>query len=88
MEDGDTEKYHPSSVIQDFEFSSRKSSCIKSISLQVYNKRIYHECEGWIENSVPMIIRWRHEACRVMTKSDQEGRIFVSHPNTNNGFFK
>ena len=24
MEDGDTEKYHPSSVIQDFVFSSRK----------------------------------------------------------------
>ena len=41
MEDGDTEKYHPSSVIQDFVFSSRKSSCIRCISLQVYNKSIY-----------------------------------------------
>ena len=38
MEDGDTEKYHSSSVIQDFVFSSRKSSCIRCISLQVYNK--------------------------------------------------
>ena len=38
MEDGDTEKYHPSSVIQDFVFSSRKGSCIRCISLQVYNK--------------------------------------------------
>ena len=38
MVDGDTEKYHPSSVIQDFVFSSRKSSCIRCISLQVYNK--------------------------------------------------
>ena len=37
MEDGDTEKYHLSSVIQDFVFSSRKSSCIRCISLQVYN---------------------------------------------------
>ena len=37
MEDGDMEKYHPSSVIQDFVFSSRKSSCIRCISLQVYN---------------------------------------------------
>ena len=33
----DTEKYHLSSVIQDFVFSSRKSSCIRCISLQVYN---------------------------------------------------
>ena len=40
MEDGDTEKYYPSSVIQDFVFSSRKSSCIRCISLQVYNKAV------------------------------------------------
>ena len=40
MEDGDTEKYHPSRVIQDFVFLSRKRSCIRCISLQVYNK--YH----------------------------------------------
>ena len=40
MENGDTEKYHPSSVIQDFVFSSRKSSCIRCISLQVYNKNV------------------------------------------------
>ena len=32
------EKYHPSSVMQDFVFSSRKSGCIRYISLQVYNK--------------------------------------------------
>ena len=38
MEDGDTEKYYPSSVIQDFVFSSQKSGCIRYISLQVYNK--------------------------------------------------
>ena len=43
MEDGDTEKYHPSSVIQEFVvFSSQKSSCIRCISLQVYNKNLYH----------------------------------------------
>ena len=41
MEDGDTEKYHPSRVIQDFEFLSRKSGCIRCISLQVYNKDSY-----------------------------------------------
>ena len=28
MEDGDTEKYHASRVIQDFVFSSRKGCCI------------------------------------------------------------
>ena len=39
MEDGDTKKYHPSSVLQDFVFSSRKSGCIRYISLQVDNKK-------------------------------------------------
>ena len=41
MEDGDTEKYHLSSVIQDFVFSSRKSGFIRFISLQIYDKYIY-----------------------------------------------
>ena len=41
MEDGDTEKYHPSRVIQDFVFLSRKRGCIRCISLQVYNKATY-----------------------------------------------
>ena len=35
MEDGDTEKYHPRSVIQDFVFLSRKRGCIRCLSLQV-----------------------------------------------------
>ena len=39
MEDGDTEKYHPSRVIQDFVFLSRKQGCIRCIYLQVYNKK-------------------------------------------------
>ena len=30
---------------------------------------------------------WHHEACRVMTIGDREGRIFLSHPHTNYGFF-
>ena len=33
------EKYHPSRVIQDFVFLSRKQGCIRCISLQVYNKK-------------------------------------------------
>ena len=49
--------------------------------------RIYHECERGIEKSVPRIAVWHHEACRVMTNGDCEGWIFLSHPNTNNGFF-
>ena len=49
--------------------------------------RIYHECEGYIEKYVPMITNWHHEACWVMTNGDQEGRIFLSHPHTNNWFF-
>ena len=42
MEDGDTEKYHFSSLIQDSVFSSRKMGCIRSISSQVYNKTHYN----------------------------------------------
>ena len=45
--------------------------------------RIYHECEGRIESSVPRIAVWHDEACRVKSK----GRIFLSYPHTNNGFF-
>ena len=41
MEDGGTEKYHVSSMIQDFVFLSRKKGCIRCISLQVYNKEPY-----------------------------------------------
>ena len=44
MEDGDTEKYHVSSLIQDLVFDSRKMGCIRCITLQVYNKYGYHPC--------------------------------------------
>ena len=49
--------------------------------------RIYHECEGRIEKSLPRIDVWHHESCRVMTNGDPEARIFLSYPHTNNGFF-
>ena len=49
--------------------------------------RIYHECEGRIEKSVPKTAVWHHEACRVMTNGDTEGQIFLSYPRTKNGFF-
>ena len=39
MEDGDAKKYHVSSVIQEFVFSSPKKGCIRCISWQVYNKK-------------------------------------------------
>ena len=38
MENGEMKKYHPSRVIQDFVFLSRKRGCTRCISLQVYNK--------------------------------------------------
>ena len=37
--------------------------------------RIYHECEGRIEKSVPRIAVWHRETCRVMTNGDTEGRV-------------
>ena len=49
--------------------------------------RIYHECEGRIEKSVPKIAVWHHVAYRVMTNGDPEGRIFLFYPHTNNGCF-
>ena len=49
MKNGDTEKYHLSSVIQDFVFSSRKSGCIRFISLQVYNNVLY--CIGTLSRT-------------------------------------
>ena len=49
--------------------------------------RIYHECEGRKEKSIPRITVWHNEACRVMTNVDSEGRIFLCNPHTNNGFF-
>ena len=49
--------------------------------------RICHECEGGIEKSVPRITDLHQEACRVMTIGDCEGRIFLSHPHSNNRFF-
>ena len=36
MEDGDTEKYYPSRVIQDFVFLIRERGCIRCFSLHVY----------------------------------------------------
>ena len=40
--------------------------------------RIYHECEGTVEKSVPRIAVQHHEACRVMTNGDPEGRMSTS----------
>ena len=49
--------------------------------------RIYHEYDGRIKNSVPRITDWHHEACRVMTNGDPEGRILLFYPHTNSGSF-
>ena len=52
-----------------------------------HNIRIYHECEGRIEKSVPRIAVCHHKASRVMTNGDPEGGIFLSYLHTYNGFF-
>ena len=49
--------------------------------------KIYHECEGRIEKSVPRIAVWHHKACRVMINGDPEGGTSLSYPHRNNGFF-
>ena len=48
------------------------------------NIRIHHECEGGTEKSVWRITDWHHKACRVVTKGDHEGGIFLSHPHRYN----
>ena len=53
----------------------------------MHNIRIYHVCEGRIEKSIRRIAVLHQEACRVMTNGDLEGRIFLSYPHTNNGYF-
>ena len=58
---------------------------LQIMSLCLLNIRIYHKCEGGIEKSVSRITIWHHEAWQVMTNADCEGRIFLSHPHTNNG---
>ena len=56
--------------------------CVVAMSYD--NIGIYHECEGGIEISIGGDHRL---ASRVMTNSDRAGLIFISQPNTNNGFF-
>ena len=46
------EKYHASSVIQDFVFLSRKKGCIRCISLQVYNKTIEESIHNFMLKNV------------------------------------
>ena len=48
---------------------------------------MHHECEGKIEKYVPRIAVWHHEACRVMTNGDPEGRTFLSYHHNNKRFF-
>ena len=61
---------------------------IDTLKLEMFAK-VYESIisEGGIEKSVPRIAVWHHKACRVMTNGDPEGRIFLSYPQTNNGFF-
>ena len=48
-------------------------------------RRIYGECG--IEKSVLRITDWHQEACQVMTNCERKGRIILSNPHMNNGFF-
>ena len=71
-------------ILYDDAFKSKIKPCNKIAKSLVVNSgftkqwriRIHHECEGRIEKSVTRIAVWHHEACRVMTNGDREGRIF------------
>ena len=47
------------------------------------NIRILHGYEVRIENSVPKVTVWHHEALPINAKQCPEGRNFLSAPNTN-----
>ena len=70
-----------------FAFFLTSSFLLFVLSLPYCYIRIYHECEGRIGKSVPRITVWHHEACRVMTNGDPEGRLFLSYSHTQNGIF-
>ena len=80
-------KGNNSSIIDDILMNSTCIIALRSYILSILIIGINHESEGRIEKSVPRITDWHHEACRVMTNGDPEGRIFLSYPQTNNGFF-
>ena len=66
------------------ENSSCRGISFNQLNFHTYTIRIYHKCESGIEKTIPRIIIWHHKAFRVMTNSDPEGQIFLSHPHTNN----
>ena len=63
------------------------SSVSYSCCMMYEFNRIYHECKDGIEKSIPRITNWHHKACHVMITSDRQGRLFLSHPHTNNVLF-
>ena len=44
--------------------------------------RIYQECEGGIENSVPRVTDRHQEAVQVNTNGNPEGQMLLFHPHT------
>ena len=82
-------QYLCSCIIETIGLLQKRDKILGTVCHFIYfhHIRIYHECEGRIEKSVPRIAVCHHEASRVMTNSDPEGQIFLSYPHTNNGFF-
>ena len=39
------------------------------------NIRVLHECQVWIDKSVPRVTFWHHKACRVMPNCDPRDRF-------------
>ena len=60
-------------MIQDFLFSSRKSSCIRSISLQVYNKCCYLSLEriGDAHLDFRCIMTWKGKSTHIMDTNER-----------------
>ena len=59
------------------EEETQNTNSHKNTGEQLKAKQLFfNECEGSIEKSVIRITDWHHEACRVMTNDDCEGRIF------------
>ena len=64
--------------------SIQRVNCVVVVMQVSVIIRIHHECDVGIGKSIPRITDWHHKACRVITNDDREGRIYISHPHTNN----
>ena len=56
-------------------FNGKKHTLLSDVDELVDTIRILHECQVWIDKSVPRVTFWHHEARRVMPNCDPRVRF-------------